>query len=64
MAQISKIKFNIIRGLKTIRFWSYFTLLLILMLLGAWCLPPKWFENILNEIKAKYTVEKIIEEDD
>ncbi len=64
MAKISKIKFKIIRGLKTIRFWSYFSLLLILMLLGAWCLPPKWFENILNEIKAKYTVEKIIEEDD
>ena len=57
------IKSKLIKKLKVLKFYSYFTVLLILMLLGAWCLPPKWFENVLEEIRAKYTVEEIIEEE-
>lgn len=63
MPRVNKIKVKIVRGLKAIRFWSYFTVLLIFMLVGAWCIPPKWFERVLEEIKAKYTVEKILEDE-
>lgn len=47
------------------RFLQYivFSILLIFMLAGGWCVPPKWMEKVLNEIKSKYTVEKIIEDD-
>ncbi|MBT8387338.1 MAG: hypothetical protein KJO12_07985 [Ignavibacteria bacterium] len=40
-----------------------FSILLIFMLLGGWCVPPKWMEKVISELKAKYTVEKILEDD-
>ena len=40
-----------------------FSILLIFMLLGGWCVPPKLMEKVVDEIKAKYTVEEIIEAD-
>ena len=40
-----------------------FSILLVFMLLGGWCVPPKWMEKVIAELKSKYTVEKIIEKD-
>lgn len=47
------------------RFLQYivFSILLIFMLVGGWCVPPKWMEKVMSELNAKYTVEKIIEND-
>jgi hypothetical protein len=47
------------------RFLQYtvFSILLIFMLVGGWCVPPKWMEKVMSELNAKYTVEKIIEDD-
>jgi len=58
-----KASYRIKRMLKTIRFYTYFSILLVFVFLGSWCLPPKWFKNVLEEIKAKYTIEKIIEKE-
>jgi len=40
-----------------------FSIVLIFVLLGGWCVPPKWMEKVADEIKTKYTVEKIVEDD-
>ena len=40
-----------------------FSMLLIFIFLGGWCLPPKWMEKVISEMKSKYTVEKIIDAD-
>ena len=31
--------------------------------MGTWCIPPKWTEKIIKELKEKYKVEKIEEKD-
>jgi hypothetical protein len=43
------------------RFWQYsiFFLLLFIVLMGTWCIPPKWTEKVAQELKAKYIVEKV-----
>jgi len=48
---------------KTILRYIVFSILLIFILLGGWCVPPKWMEKVINEMKSKYTVEKIVEDD-
>jgi hypothetical protein len=63
MIKINQIRMKIRRGFNTFKFYTYFSLVLIFVYLGSWCLPPKWFENIIRELKAKYNVEKIIEDD-
>jgi len=35
----------------------------MLVLLGTWCIPPKWTEKMIGELKAKYLTEKIDEMD-
>jgi len=40
-----------------------FFLLLSLVLMGTWCIPPKWTEKVIQELKAKYIVEKIEKKD-
>ncbi len=40
--------------------YSLYFVVLVLLLLGGWCVPPKWTEKVLNEIKTKYSVERII----
>ena len=40
-----------------------FLLLLFIVLMGTWCVPPKWTEKVVQELKAKYIVEKINEQD-
>jgi len=30
-------------------------------MMGTWCVPPKWTEKVIQELKAKYIVEKIEE---
>lgn len=48
---------------KRITQYALFVIVLIFMLIGGWCVPPKWMEKVLNEIKAKYSVERILEND-
>jgi len=60
---MNKASYKIKCMLKTLKFYTYFSILLVFVFLGSWCLPPKWFENVLEEIKAKYTVEKIINDE-
>ena len=43
---------------KRIRQHIVFFLLLSLILMGTWCVPPKWTEKVIQELKAKYIVEK------
>jgi hypothetical protein len=45
------------------RIWQYsiFFLLLFIVLIGTWCVPPKWTEKVVQELKAKYIVEKLEE---
>jgi hypothetical protein len=31
--------------------------------MGSWCIPPKWIEKVIRELKSKYTVENVIEDD-
>jgi sensor histidine kinase regulating citrate/malate metabolism len=38
-----------------------FLLLLFIVLMGTWCVPPKWTEKVVQELKAKYIVEKLEE---
>ncbi len=40
-----------------------FLLLLFIVLMGTWCVPPKWTERVVQELKAKYIVEKVEEKD-
>lgn len=47
---------------KRILQYILFSILLIFMLLGGWCMPPKWMEKVISELKAKYTIEKIVED--
>ena len=58
-----KLRTKISRIGKRMLQYIMFSILLIFMLLGGWCVPPKWMEKVVDEIKAKYTVEKIIEDD-
>ena len=60
---MNKASHRIKHMLKTIRFYTYFSILLVFVFLGSWCLPPKWFENVLEEIRVKYKIEKIIEKE-
>ncbi len=58
-----KLRKKINRLKKRILQYIVFSILLIFMLLGGWCMPPKWMEKVISELKAKYTVEKIVEDD-
>ena len=58
-----KLRKKINRLKRRILQYIVFSILLIFMLLGGWCVPPKWMENVMSEFKAKYTVEKIVEDD-
>jgi sensor histidine kinase regulating citrate/malate metabolism len=40
-----------------------FLLLLFIVLMGTWCVPPKWTEKVIQDLKAKYIVEKVEEKD-
>jgi hypothetical protein len=40
-----------------------FSILLVFILAGSWCLPPKWIEKVIQDLKTKYTVENLIEDD-
>lgn len=44
---------------KIYRFIIYFFFSLF-VLLGTWCLPPKMFERVLEEIKAKFNTEFVL----
>ncbi len=48
---------------KRLRQYIVFFLLLSLVLMGTWCVPPKWTEKVIQELKAKYIVEQIEEKD-
>ena len=47
------------------RFLQYisFSIVLVFILMGSWCLPPKWIEKVIQDLKSKYTVENVIEDD-
>jgi hypothetical protein len=46
------------------RFLQYisFSIVLVFILMGSWCLPPKWIEKVIQDLKTKYTVENVIED--
>jgi hypothetical protein len=48
---------------KRIQQHTVFFLLLSLVLMGSWCVPPKWTEKVIHELKAKYIIEKIEDKD-
>ncbi len=48
---------------KRFRQYIIFILLLSMVLMGTWCVPPKWTEKVIRELKAKYIVEQIEEKD-
>lgn len=48
---------------KRLRQYIVFFLVLSLVLMGTWCVPPKWTEKVIQDLKAKYIVEKIEEKD-
>jgi len=58
-----KLRKKIKRLKKMILRFIVFSILLIFIFLGGWCLPPKWMEKVISEMKSKYTVEKILEAD-
>ena len=58
-----KLRKKINRLKRRILQYIVFSILLIFILLGGWCVPPKWMENVMSELKAKYTVEKIVEDE-
>jgi hypothetical protein len=55
----SKYEFKVKRIIK--RIWQHiiFFLILFIVLMGTWCVPPKWTEKVVQELKAKYIVEKL-----
>jgi thiol-disulfide isomerase/thioredoxin len=55
----SKIK-GIVKRLKQ---YISFSILLVFIFMGSWCLPPKWIENVIQELKSKYTVENVLEDE-
>jgi hypothetical protein len=46
-----------------IKQYAVFFLVLSLVLMGTWCVPPKWTEKIVQELKEKYLIEKLEEKD-
>ena len=58
MNSIPKNLIKIKKIAKRIRQHIVFFLLLSLILMGTWCVPPKWTEKVIQELKAKYIVEK------
>ena len=58
-----KLRKKIKRLKKVIQQYIVCSILLIFILLGGWCLPPKWMGKVIDEMKSKYTVEKIVEDD-
>jgi hypothetical protein len=49
--------------IKRTRQYFVFFLTLSLLLMGTWCVPPKWTEKVVQELKAKYLIEMMIEKD-
>jgi hypothetical protein len=61
VASKKKYIYKLKRFLKRIWQYSIFFLLLFIVLIGTWCVPPKWTEKVVQELKAKYIVEKLEE---
>ena len=57
---MSKIK-RIVTRLKQ---YISFSILLVFIFMGSWCLPPKWIEKVIQELKSKYTVENVLEDEE
>jgi len=57
----SKYLVKIKRNAKRFKQNVIFFLVLILVLIGTWCVPPKWTEKVIQELKEKYLVEKLDE---
>jgi uncharacterized ion transporter superfamily protein YfcC len=47
---------------KRITYYILFFFLMIFILLGTWCIPPKWFEKVANALKAKFNIELVLED--
>lgn len=63
MNKKSKYLFKIKRFAKRLKQNVIFLLVLALVLLGTWRVPPKWTEKVIQELKEKYLVEKLEEKD-
>jgi hypothetical protein len=62
MSVMSKFRIKIRRITKRLIQYISFSVLLVFILMGSWCLPPKWMEKVIQELKSNYTVENVIEE--
>ena len=58
-----KLRKKINKLTKRIQQYIVFSILLTFIFLSGWCVPPKWMEKVIGEMKSKYTVEKIVEDD-
>jgi hypothetical protein len=56
-------KRGIRRAIKRMVYYTTVTLLLVVVLIGSWCIPPKLFEKVLVGVKAKFNTE-IVRMDD
>jgi hypothetical protein len=49
------------RGIRSIVrrmiYYSMVTLLLVVVLIGSWCIPPRLLEKVLLGVKAKFNTE-------
>jgi len=63
VAKKNKYLYRIKKYAKRLKQYMIFFLVLTLVLMGTWCVPPKWTEKVLQELKAKYLVEKLEERD-
>jgi hypothetical protein len=48
---------------KRLKSYISFLIVLVFILAGSWCIPPKWNEKVIQELKSKYTVKNVIEDD-
>ena len=63
MKSKKSVLFKFKKLIKRTRQYVVFFLMLSLVLMGTWCVPPKWTEKVVEELKAKYLIEMMIEKD-
>ena len=56
-------KQEIRRLIKRVVYYSTVSLLLVVVLIGSWCIPPRLLEKVLHGVKAKFKTE-IVRMDD
>ncbi len=52
-------KTGIRRIVRRLIYYSMVTLLLVVVLIGSWCIPPRLLEKVLLGVKAKFNTEVV-----